>query len=153
MDNGKVNGRRGAGDIGAPCGVYCDGRRILRQAQRPVHVNAGDAVVATSSQIGGIHQGQLAAGVAQLANENIGIPSIAGYHGIGGREVRGSGPAGHIDISCGIHCDPCRSIVFVAAEIRRIVDNRIDDQRPVTIIVSDDEANLPIRPNIVPSVY
>ena len=135
---GSVKGRAGRG--GTPCRkVGGPGAARHIDVAGPIHGDAVAIVDAVAAQIGGVDQCR-ASGV-ELCHERIRerikgrVKGRAGRGGTRCRKVSGSGAARHIGVAGCVHGDAGAIVNATAPKVCGIAQGRIDDERPVRIVV------------------
>src|SRR5262245_15104749 len=95
-----------------------------------VHRDPEPRVVVVAPDIGGVYE--RGAGRIQLRHEGVEeaatVSTLRGRRT--GREVYGADVAGHISIALPIDCNGARYVIVAAAEVSRVGEHRIDDERP-----------------------
>ena len=128
----EVPRKRGAGHVRRTGGIDTDGRgRILIQS---ADVGGVDERIASRRQLG--HECVAEAGPERLS-------------GVHGRKVGRVRLAHHHDVASGIDGHGVGPLLVRSAEIRRVVQDRIDHERQALVVLADVEPDVSVRPHDV----
>ena len=134
-----VAGRREVGGHRVPCDVDVAERVERDRAGRLRRVVLG----AAAAEIRREEDGR--AGRIELGDERVGgggRADLGRLMRVRRREVRRRGDAGQVDVAVRVDGDGAYLIVVVAAEVRRVGEDRVDDQRLLAIVVTERDGHL-----------